>query len=135
MSSRKSNWTTLDGLISALGEDRAAIDAGAQRAIQTTLAYELAQLRKACGLSQVQLAHAAGVDQSRVSRIERGDLNRVEVGTLAAYATALGGRLELNVRIGDVVVPLSAVESDTTSKPRAVPRVRAANERKHAKAR
>lgn len=101
-------WTTLDELLESLGEDRARIDAGARRAIQTTLAYELAQLRKARGLSQVQLAAAVGMDQSRISRIERGDVTRIEVGTLADYARALGGELELVVRIGELAVPLAA---------------------------
>lgn len=104
-------WSTLDELLTSLGEDREAIDAGARRAIQTTLAHELAQVRKARGLTQVQLAEASGMDQSRVSRIERGDVTRVEVGTLAEYARALGGELELVVRIGNVSVPLLAPSS------------------------
>jgi hypothetical protein len=46
------------------------------------------------------------VDQPRVSRIERGDLARTEVGSLAAYAEAMGGTLELVVHIGGRAYPL-----------------------------
>jgi hypothetical protein len=35
------------------------------------------------------------VSQRRVSAVERGDLTRTEVGTVAAYVAALGGRLEI----------------------------------------
>ena len=35
-----------------------------------------------------------GVTQARVSRIERGQLERTEVDTLAAYVKALGGKLK-----------------------------------------
>ena len=59
----------------------------------------LADLRRGARLTQEQLAARIGVDQPRVSRIERGDLARTEVGSLAAYAEAMGGTLELVVHI------------------------------------
>lgn len=110
-------WPTLEQLIRQLGEDRLEIESGARRAIQTAAAHALVDVRKTLGLTQVQLAASAGMDQSRISRIERGDVTRVEVGTLAEYARALGGELELVLRIGDAAVRL-AIEPDkrTTSK-------------------
>lgn len=64
-------------------------------------AHRLAELRKAYHLTQAEVAAELGIDQSRVSRIERGDLVHTELGTLAAFVAALGGRLEVSVRIGE----------------------------------
>lgn len=68
----------------------------------------LADLRKEADLTQEEVAARIGVDQPRISRIERGELARTEVGSLAAYAEALGGRLEIFVHIGDVAYPIEA---------------------------
>ena len=68
----------------------------------------LADLRKEADLTQEEVAARIGVDQPRISRIERGELARTEVGSLAAYAEALGGRLELFVHIGDVAYRIEA---------------------------
>jgi hypothetical protein len=40
------------------------------------------------------------VRQERVSAIERGELSAAEVRTLAAYVTALGGRLDIAADFG-----------------------------------
>jgi len=64
-------------------------------------AHRLAELRKSYHLTQRQVAAELGIDQSRVSRIERGDLGHTELGTLAAFVEALGGKLEISVRVGD----------------------------------
>jgi len=110
-------WPTLEQLIGQLGEDRLEIESGARRAIQATAAHALVDVRRARGLTQVQLATSAGMDQSRISRIERGDVTKVEVGTLAEYVRALGGELELVLRIGDAAVRLAIEpEKPTRSK-------------------
>ena len=70
-------------------------------------AQRLADIRAARNLTQRNVAEAIDVDQSRISRIENGDLTRVEVGTLMAYAEALGGTLEISVRVQNVAIPLS----------------------------
>ncbi|MFC7266477.1 helix-turn-helix domain-containing protein [Streptomyces lutosisoli] len=46
--------------------------------------HRLAELRKGKHATQVQVAEAMGVTQARVSRIEKGQLERSEVDTLAA---------------------------------------------------
>jgi predicted XRE-type DNA-binding protein len=51
--------------------------------------------------TQVQVAEAMGVTQARVSRIEKGQLERSEVDTLAAYVKALGGKLKIVADFGD----------------------------------
>jgi DNA-binding XRE family transcriptional regulator len=57
----------------------------------------LAELRRSCHKSQAEVAAALGVGQLAVSRLERRQ--NLGVGTLRAYVTALGGNLELIVRL------------------------------------
>jgi hypothetical protein len=42
-----------------------------------------------------------GVSQARVSRIEKGQLEKSEVETLAACVKALGGKLKIVANFGD----------------------------------
>lgn len=63
--------------------------------------WNLAQMRKATGLTQVQLAHALGVNQSRVSAIEHGDPDTMALTTIRSYVEALGGKLRLAADFGD----------------------------------
>ena len=64
------------------------------------VAHRLAEIRKAHGLSQQDVARAMGVTQSRVSRIESGDIARSELATIASYVRALGGDLRVTAAIG-----------------------------------
>lgn len=64
-------------------------------------AHRLRELREATGLNQEAIARKLGISQSRVSRIERGELDRTEIATLRAFTAALGGELEISVRLGD----------------------------------
>ncbi|MEU4515118.1 NACHT domain-containing protein [Nonomuraea wenchangensis] len=59
------------------------------------LGYHLARMRKARGLTQQMVAESMGVSQVRVSRMERGELDRMQVDSISAYVAALGGQLEL----------------------------------------
>jgi DNA-binding XRE family transcriptional regulator len=64
-------------------------------------AVRLAELRRARGLSQAELAGRAGVKQANIARIEgRDDL---KVSTLARVVAALGARLVLRARFPDGV--------------------------------
>lgn len=68
-------------------------------------AIRLRELRKARGLSQVELAKRLGVTQKRVSAIERAqDLN---LSTLQRYVSALGGRLQADVEFDDETFALT----------------------------
>lgn len=58
-------------------------------------AYALREARNEGGLTQSQLAHAMGVSQNRVSRMERGDLSVMSLDTIRRYVEALGGTLSL----------------------------------------
>ncbi|HWB38127.1 MAG TPA: helix-turn-helix transcriptional regulator [Rugosimonospora sp.] len=61
---------------------------------------QLADLRKQLGLTQVQLAEAAGLSQARISQIENGSATSLE--SLRAYVAGLGGHLDIVARIGNV---------------------------------
>lgn len=60
--------------------------------------YQLAEGRKRLGFTQAGLAEIMGVSPGRVSQIEHGEVATVEA--LAAYVSALGGKLELLVDVG-----------------------------------
>jgi len=70
-------------------------------------AHKLAELRSQFGMRQGDVAERLHVSQSRVSRIERGDIDTAQVSTLRAYAQALGGDIEIAVRVGDDRIPIS----------------------------
>jgi transcriptional regulator with XRE-family HTH domain len=61
----------------------------------------LRELREAQHITQTDLAGILHITQTRVSRIERGDLERASVDTLRRYAEALGGHLRIEVEFGD----------------------------------
>ena len=83
------------------GAEQDEIDAGAQRLIAEARAFRLSEVRRRQHTTQVEVAKAMGVTQARVSRIEKGQLSRSEVDTLAAYVQALGGRLKIVADFGD----------------------------------
>jgi DNA-binding XRE family transcriptional regulator len=62
--------------------------------------HHLKELRKAVGKTQAEVAKILGVSQSRISQIENGDLKAMELETLRAYASALGGHLDITVSVG-----------------------------------
>lgn len=96
------NWTTVRreaaraGLIDEdrVAEHRELLDGKVR-------AYRLQQIRKARAANQGDVADAMHVTQSRVSKIERGDIAHTEVGTLRSYVEALGGELRVVADFGD----------------------------------
>lgn len=62
--------------------------------------HHLKELRKAVGKTQAEVAQILGVSQSRVSQIENGDIEAMGLETLRAYATALGGHVDVTVSVG-----------------------------------
>jgi DNA-binding XRE family transcriptional regulator len=61
---------------------------------------QLAEIRQQFGLTQTQLAEAAGLSQARISQIENGD--PVGLDRLRAYVVGLGGHLDVVARIGNI---------------------------------
>jgi predicted XRE-type DNA-binding protein len=64
-------------------------------------AYQLAEVRRRQSRTQREVAAAMGVAAPRVSAIEHGDMNKVEVATLRSYVEALGGKLWIIADFGD----------------------------------
>jgi transcriptional regulator with XRE-family HTH domain len=62
-------------------------------------------LRKAQGMTQVQVAKAMGVTQGRISQIERGGV-RLDTSTMATYLQAIGGELTILATVGNASVKL-----------------------------
>lgn len=61
----------------------------------------IAELRLLSGMTQKALAEALGVDVSVVTKRESADPSTMRLDTLKNLAQALGGELEVSVRIGD----------------------------------
>ena len=93
--------TSLDQLKQRRPARREKVDAHKERMIAETRAWRLRELREQFDLTQVELAAELDVSQNRVSRIERGDIDKTQVDTLRRYVEALGGHLRLVVQIGD----------------------------------
>lgn len=70
-------------------------------------AYRLRQVRQARMARQEDVAAAMNVSQSRVSRIEGGDIDHAELATLRAYVQALGGVLRVTADFGDEKLTLA----------------------------
>lgn len=85
--------------IHQLGLDPAEVDSARDELLDEIRAYQLRALRKASGVTQVELAQRLRVSQNRVSRLERGEISRVQVDTLAHYIEALGGTLHVEADI------------------------------------
>lgn len=61
------------------------------------VALQIAALREAQGLSQAELAAAAGTTQQTISRVESPSYRRQSRATLERVARALGARLEIRL--------------------------------------
>lgn len=81
-------------------DERAEVEAGAQRLVNQSRAHRLAEMRRRLGLTQADVAERMHVRQERVSAIERAKVDVSELRTLSAYISALGGRLEVVADFG-----------------------------------
>jgi transcriptional regulator with XRE-family HTH domain len=63
---------------------------------------DLAAIRRAVGLTQIELAANLGVGQAAVSKIERQ--RDMLISTLASYLTALGVDAKIVVEVGEQTV-------------------------------
>mgnify|MGYP000293763242 CR=1 FL=1 len=68
--------------------------------------YELQQARKACGMTQKEVAAKMGVSQKRISDLENGSIDVMQVETLRRYITSLGGTLEITAKLPGVSLEL-----------------------------
>ncbi len=63
------------------------------------IGHRLAEVRKARGLTQQQVANHMGVTKGRISQIEQGKVSGHEI--VARFAAALGGRLHQAIYFND----------------------------------
>ena len=77
----------------------AAVEAGKRELIAKVIGHRLAEIRRARGMTQQQVADKMGVTKGRVSQIEQGKVAGHDV--LARYAAALGGRLHQAIYFDD----------------------------------
>lgn len=61
--------------------------------------HQLAEMRKAAGRTQAELAATLGVSQTRISKIEHGEVSGIDV--VRAYVAALGGTVDVVATVGD----------------------------------
>ncbi|GAA2619193.1 helix-turn-helix domain-containing protein [Paractinoplanes durhamensis] len=76
-----------------------AVAAGKQELMATVLGQRLAEVRRARGFTQQQVAERMGITKGRVSQIEQGKVSGQEI--VARYAEALGGRLHQAIYFDD----------------------------------
>jgi DNA-binding XRE family transcriptional regulator len=76
-----------------------AVEAGKRQLLAEVVGHRLAEVRRARGMTQQQVADGMGVSKGRVSQIERGKVSGQEV--VARYAVALGGRLHQSIYFDD----------------------------------
>lgn len=90
---------------------RMAPEAQARAAASTEailVQMQLQELRRAQGVTQVQVAQALGVAQAAVSKLERRD--DMHVSTLREYVQALGGELKLVASFPDGDIQVHPLE-------------------------
>ncbi|MDG4773397.1 XRE family transcriptional regulator [Solwaraspora sp. WMMD792] len=95
------SWDDLKRDLGFSTAEHEEIEVGAERLIAEARAFRLSEIRRRQHTTQNEVAKAMGVTQARVSRIEKGQLERSEVDTLAAYVQALGGKLKIVADFGD----------------------------------
>jgi DNA-binding XRE family transcriptional regulator len=66
----------------------------------------LQDLRLAQKVTQRELATRLGVSQNRISKIEKGQFDKTQLGTIQRYIEALGGHIGVSATFGDTVLPL-----------------------------
>jgi transcriptional regulator with XRE-family HTH domain len=81
------------------------------RAAAFARGLQLAEMRRAAGVRQVDLAAAMGVSQARISKIEHGEISGIDV--VSAYVAALGGNLDIIAKIDDKTWRLAMLTPQT----------------------
>ncbi|MFI9380901.1 helix-turn-helix domain-containing protein [Kutzneria sp. NPDC052558] len=103
----------MDAIDRASGRDVAAAKAAAREKFEAfVIGHHLGMLRAKAKLTQVQVGERMGISQARVSQLERGDVNQLEVATVGRYVAAVGGRLRLVADFADHDVVITEPEMD-----------------------
>lgn len=92
-------WTDIRAEHVSHAGGEAAVEAGKRELLAEVIGHRLAEVRRARGMTQLQVADTMGITKGRVSQIEQGKVSGHDV--LARYATALGGRLHQAIYFDD----------------------------------
>ncbi len=104
MSTKYVKWTDVKAKARELDPrtdaERAAGQAAARERREAFVrGHQLAEIRKAAGVTQTELANTLGVSQAWVSKIEHGAISGIDI--IRAYVSALGGTVDLVATVGD----------------------------------
>lgn len=81
--------------------DRARrVDEAKHRALDELASYRLAELRKALGVTQAELAEMIGKSQSAISQLEHGEFG-LSLEMLRSIVNQLGGEVEITAVFDD----------------------------------
>lgn len=95
-------WDEIEAKAKASGRiDEAQVASHQSAMVAAQRAYQLAEVRKNLGLTQADVANRIHVSQRRVSAVEHGELSQTQIGTVASYVEALGGRIKIIADFGD----------------------------------
>ncbi|MGC3859676.1 helix-turn-helix domain-containing protein [Micromonospora chersina] len=94
-----SRWQDIRAEHVARAGGEEVVEAGKQELLAEVIGHRLAEVRRARGLTQQQVADRMGVTKGRVSQIEQGKISGQEV--VARFASALGGRLHQAIYFDD----------------------------------
>lgn len=79
-------------------EFRRACEIEEMKNLPILLSYRLAQVRKAGGITQEQLAEKVGTKQPDIARFEKGNQTSVKLSTIIKIAEALGVKVEFTIK-------------------------------------
>jgi len=91
----KKRYADVVEMMGDLTEDRAVADDLRTHLSRRVLVTELCAQRAARGLTQQDVAEKVGCTQGRISRVESSTDGELNMGTLVAYADAIGLRVEI----------------------------------------
>jgi DNA-binding XRE family transcriptional regulator len=95
------SWDDLAVDFGFTAAERRQIRTGADQLIAEVRVRRVVEIRKRQHVSQAEVAAVLGVSQATVARIEKGQLGRGDVESLAGYVKALGGKLKIVADFGD----------------------------------
>ncbi len=96
---RYTRWSDVRAEHVARAGGESAVAAGKEELLNELIGRRLAEVRRARGLTQQEVADRMGVTKGRISQIEQGKISGQDV--VARFAAALGGRLHQAIYFDD----------------------------------
>lgn len=96
------SWEDIQAEHPMTPEERAEQEVLKEELMRKVYAFQLRSLREELELTQTAMAEILGVSQNSISKMERGEVIRMQLDTLQRYVKALGGELEVRANFGVV---------------------------------